>query len=436
MQVSVEKTSELSRRMTVSVPEEIVQEKMAARLKSLAREVKIDGFRPGKAPQHVINKLYGERVRDEITGDIIQSTYFEALQNQDLNPAGHPHIDTLDVTDGFKYTAVFEVYPEISLETVNQLEVVRTTAVVDEKNIDAMIEKLKDQKKSWKEVTDRPSQKNDRITISFSGKSEEENFTNGNVDNHIVEIGAGQMIPGFEDNLIGLSIGEHRTFTVTFPEDYGNSKLASKVAEFEVSATKIEEPVFPEIDEDFIKSYGIEEGSQESFRADVQNNMERELSQVIRNKFKNAVMDAVYEKIQFEIPNTLVDQEVENMMKPYIENAKKQKINLDDLQLPRDAFEDRAKRRIALGLILSEVIQKNNITLDNDKVRSTIEDLAKSYERPEDVIKWYYDDKSRLTDIQQMVLEDQAVDWLASQATVTEEQSSFDAIMEQKNAYA
>ena len=308
MQVSVEKTSELSRRMTVSVPEEVVQEKMAARLKSLAREVKIDGFRPGKAPQHVINKLYGERVRDEITGDIIQSTYFEALQNNDLNPAGHPHIDALDVTDGFKYTAVFEVYPEISLETVNQLEVVRTIAVVDEENIDAMIEKLKDQKKSWQEVAERPSQKNDRITISFSGKSEEENFTNGHVDNHIVEIGAGQMIPGFEDNLIGLNLGEHKTFTVTFPEDYGNSKLAGKEAEFEVSATKIEEPVFPEIDEAFIKSYGIEEGSQESFRADVKNNMERELSQVIRNKFKNTVMDAVYEKIQFEIPNTLVDQ--------------------------------------------------------------------------------------------------------------------------------
>lgn len=431
MQVSVEKTSELSRKMTVSVPEEVVQEKIAARLKSLAREVKVDGFRPGKAPQHVIKKMYGDRVRGEIAGDLIQSTYYEALQNQDLKPAGHPLIDMVDEVEGFKYTAVFEVYPEISLDNVNQLKVARPVASVEEADVDGMIEKLRTQKKTWATV-ERPAQQHDRITISFSGKADDENFTNGRVENYPVEIGANQMIPGFEDSLVGLEPGTTKTFEATFPEQYGNPKLAGKVAEFEVEAIKIEEPVLPEIDAEFIKGYGIEEGTVEAFREDVKNNMERELANALRGKFKNAVMDALYEVIPVTVPSTLIDEEVENLMKPYIETAKRQKMKVEDLHLPRDAFEDRAKRRVALGLLLGEVIQKNNITLDADKVRAAVEDMAKSYERPEDVVNWYYADKSRLNDVQQMVLEDQTVDWLVSQATVTDEPTTFSAIMEQQ----
>lgn len=431
MQVSVEKTSELSRKMTVSVPEEVVQEKIAARLKSLAREVKVDGFRPGKAPQHVIKKMYGDRVRGEIAGDLIQSTYYEALQNQDLKPAGHPLIDMVDEVEGFKYTAVFEVYPEISLDNVNQLKVARPVASVEEADVDGMIEKLRTQKKTWATV-ERPAQQHDRITISFSGKADDENFTNGRVENYPVEIGANQMIPGFEDSLVGLEPGATKTFEATFPEQYGNPKLAGKVAEFEVEAIKIEEPVLPEIDAEFIKGYGIEEGTVEAFREDVKNNMERELANALRGKFKNAVMDALYEVIPVTVPSTLIDEEVENLMKPYIETAKRQKMKVEDLHLPRDAFEDRAKRRVALGLLLGEVIQKNNITLDADKVRAAVEDMAKSYERPEDVVNWYYADKSRLNDVQQMVLEDQTVDWLVSQATVTDEPTTFSAIMEQQ----
>ena len=219
MQVSVEKTSELSRKMTVSVPEEVVQEKMAARLKSLAREVKIDGFRPGKVPQHVVKKMYGDRVRGEIAGDLIQSTYFEALQDQDLRPAGYPHIHPSDEAEGFKYTAEFEVYPEISLEGVEQIEVSRPVATVQDADVDDMIEKLRAQKKTWT-IVERESQEHDRVTISFSGASEGENFTDGKVENYQVEIGAKQMIPGFEENLIGLKAGDNKTFEVSFPEEY------------------------------------------------------------------------------------------------------------------------------------------------------------------------------------------------------------------------
>ncbi|MGZ8950254.1 MAG: trigger factor [Methylobacter sp.] len=427
MQVSVEKTSELSRKMTVCVPEEVVQEKMAARLKSLAREVKIDGFRPGKVPQHVIKKMYGERVRGEIAGDLIQSTYYEALQAQDLKPAGYPHIQPEDEAEGFKYIAEFEVYPEISLEGVEQIKVSRPVATVQEVDIDGMIEKLRAQKKTWS-VVDRASQEHDRVTISFSGVSEGENFTDGKVENYPVEIGAKQMIPGFEENLIGLTVGANKTFEVTFPEEYGNEKLTGKVAEFEVEVTSVEEPTLPEIDDAFIKAYGIE-GSVEAFREDIKNNLESELEQALRGKLKNAVMDALYEKIQILVPNALVDQEVESMMKPYIENAKRQKMKPEDVKLPRDLFEQRAKRRVALGLILGEIIDKNNIKLDDNKVRSTIEDMAKSYERPSDVIEWYYSDQSRLNDVRQMVLENQTIDWLVAQAKVSDEVISFSDAM-------
>lgn len=429
MQVSVEKTSELSRKMTVSVPEEVVQEKMAARLKSLAREVKIDGFRPGKVPPHVVKKLYGERVRSEIAGDLIQSTYYQALQDQDLKPAGYPHIHPSDEAEGFKYTAIFEVYPDISLQDVNQLEVQRPLASVNDSDVDAMIEKLRSQHKKWNEV-ERAAQEHDRITITFSGSAEGENFTDGKVENYSVEIGSNQMISGFEDNLIGLAPGSNKIFTVSFPENYGNAKLAGKAAEFDVDVVKVEEPTLPDIDEAFIKAYGIEDGTLDAFRNDVRNTMERELEQALRGKLKNAVMDALYQTIQVTIPNSLVDEEVENLMKPYKENAKKKKIKLEDLQLPRDIFEEQAKRRVALGLILGEVIQQNSIKLDDSKVRSVIEDMSKSYERPQDVIDWYYADEKRLNDVQQMVLEDQAVDWLLAQAKVTDQSMNFSDVMD------
>jgi trigger factor len=297
MQVSVEKTSELSRTMTVCIPEAVVQKKMAERLKSLAREIKIDGFRPGKVPQEVVKKMYGERVRGEIAGDLIKDTYYDALEGQDLKPAGHPHIQPVDESEGFKYTAIFEVYPEISLKGLDELEIVRPLATVSDSDVDDMIEKLRVQKQTWS-VVDRPVQNNDNVTISFSGTSEGENFTDGKVDDFQVVCGQKKMISGFEDNLLGLSAGANKTFTLNFPEDYGNEKLAGKAAEFEVEVVKVEEPVLAEVDEAFIKAYGIEEGSVESFRADVKNNMERELEQALRSKLKGSVMDALYEKIQ------------------------------------------------------------------------------------------------------------------------------------------
>ncbi|OQW71556.1 MAG: trigger factor [Proteobacteria bacterium ST_bin11] len=431
MQVSVEKTSELSRKMTVSIPDTVVQEKMETRFKKLAREVKVDGFRPGKVPASMVKKLYGDRVRNEVTGDLIQSTYFEALQQQDLNPAGQPHIHPTEKTEGFEYVAEFEVYPEIVLDGVSELKVNRPFATVEEADVDNMIEKLRQQKKTWNAV-ERASQEADRVTIHFSGVADGENFTDGKVENYQVEIGGKQMIPGFEEELKGLVAGATKTFSVTFPEQYNSEKLAGKLAEFEVELVSVEEPVLPVVDAEFIKAYGVEDGDAASFRNDVRANMERELNQGLKNKLKNAVMDALYENIVIAMPNALIDQEIQALMKPYAERAKNMRLKLEDLNLPRDAFEGQAKRRVALGLILGEIIQKNEIKVDADKVRTVIDDMAKSYERPEDVVNWYYADKARLNDVQQMVLEDQAVAWIVSQAKITDVTVGFDDVMEKQ----
>lgn len=428
MQVSVEKTSELTRKMTVTVPETIIQEKMAERLKTLSRQVKMDGFRPGKVPQHVVQKMYGDRVRGEVTGDIIQSTYYDAIRERDLKPAGQPHIHPLEQGEGFQYTAEFEIYPEISLAGIEELEIVRPVANIGADDVDEMIEKLRDQKKTWQEV-ERAAQDKDRITISFSGVSEGENFTDGKVNDFPVVIGGKQMIPGFEENLIGLKKGATKKFSVTFPEQYNNAKLAGKAAEFEVEAFKIEEPVLPDVNEEFIKSYGSNEGTMAAFRADVTANMERELEQSLHNALKNNVLDALYEKVKFTIPNALIDAEIESLMQPYLESAKRQKVKREAMDLPKDIFKEQAQKRVALGLILGEIIHANGITVDEAKVRETVENMAKSYEQPEDFVKWYYGDKSRLNNVQQMVLEDQTVEWLVSKAKISDKTISFNDIM-------
>lgn len=429
MQVSVEKTSELSRKMVVSVPESVVQEKIEARLKSLAKKVKIDGFRPGKVPQQVIKKMYGEQVRGEVAGDLIETTYVDAVVKEQLRPAGMPVIHSPSHDDGFQYTAEFEVYPEIALDGVNGMAVKRPVANVTESDIDAMIEKLRQRNKTWQTV-ERAAQAGDRVTIAFSGSVDGENFTGDRIADYPVEIGAGQMIPGFEDNLIGLSAGEQKTFNATFPENYGKETLAGKTAEFSVEASKVEVPVVPEVDADFIKKHGIEDGDSAAFRDDIRNTMERQLAQALAARLKNSTMDALYDAVPVTVPNALVDSEIESLMKPYKENAKKRNVKFEDLNLPRDMFEEQAKRRVALGLILAEVIEQGEIKLDNERVRGAVEEMAQNYEHPQHVIDWYYADEKRLDDVKNMVLEDQAVDWLVARANVQDENLSFYDLMD------
>jgi len=432
MEVSVEKTSELSRKMTIIVAEDVIQSKIASRLQSVASTAKVDGFRPGKVPKSVIKKMYGTRVREEVTGDLIQINYFAALKEQDLQPAGMPHIDVnKNGTDqGLEFTATFEVYPEISLDAISGIEVTQAISSVGDSDIEVMIDKLRSQRAIFEE-SDQAAKDTDQVTISFAGVCNGENFTEGTIDDFGVIIGSNRMIAGFEAELIGLETGAKKSFDITFPDDYANADLSGQVASFDIEVTKVENSVLPEIDEDFIKTYGVESGNADDFRADVVQNMQRELNQALETKFKSVVMNALFDTIEVALPTALIDQEVESLMKPYKENLDRQNIEMGDADLPaKEAFEERAGRRVALGLILSEISQKNEITANADKVRNVINEMAESYEDPEEVINWYYSDNKRLEEVEQKVLEDSTVAWVVERIKVTEETVAFSDVLE------
>jgi trigger factor len=431
MQVSVETTSELSRKMTVQVPEEEVQEKIASRLKSLANRIKIDGFRPGKVPQSLLKKRYGPQVREEVLSDLIQSSFYQAVREEKLRPAGAPEITARQVEEGsgLEYEANFEVMPEFVLMPLETLEVKRFVSEVTEADVDAMIERLRAQRKIWQDV-DRAAATGDRVTISFEGKIGEESFTDGKVENVAVVIGSNQMIPGFEDKLAGATAGSKLEFELSFPADYPNQKLAGNAAQFAVDVLKAEESHLPEVNEEFAKSYGIEEGGVEAFRSDIRANMEREMKRALQTRTKTSVMDALFAKNTIALPNALVQDELNELLAPYRQAAQKRKQEFDEGKL-KEQLEPLARRRVALALILGKIIETNNLTVDQRRVRSMVEELAASYESPEDVVRWYYAEPKRLREVENVVMEDQVVDLVLDKAKVSEEKLAFQELMQQ-----
>lgn len=429
MQISVESTSELSRKMTVRVPEDKIQEKMEARFSTLARQVKLDGFRPGKVPQRLVKKMFAGQVRSEVIGDLIQASFFDALRETALRPAGAPHIAQQQTEEGhgLEYTASFEVYPEIRPNSIEQLEVRRPISEVTDADLDVMVQFLREQRKSWS-IVDRKAQEGDRVTISFKGSAEGERLPDGEVEEFPLVIGSKIMIPGFEERLIGAEAGGHLNFALDFPAEYRTAELAGKSAEFDVDILKVEAPDLPEVDAEFAKAFGIENGDVEAFRADVRKNMERELRQAVHGRLKNAVMDALYENNPIPVPLSLVDQEIDRMMEPYVQRAKKQKLDVKEA-VRRESFVEEAGRRVALGLILAEIIKENKIKVNADRVRATINHIAGSYERPQEVIDWYYSNSEELANVEQMVLEDQVVEWVVERAKLTDEPVSFNDLM-------
>ena len=436
MQISVEKVSDLSRKMTVRVPEEIIQEKMETRLKTLAKDAKLDGFRPGKVPFHVVKKMFGERVRGEVISALIESSYYEALQSESLEPAGPPHIvpsENQEQDNGFEYIADFEILPKVNLEGIDNIEVQRPVCSVQAENVEKTIGTLQQNKKEWNGV-ERSSQMTDRLTFHFSGVCDDKNFTDGKVEDYQLELGTNQMIPGFEDELLGLETGQQKVFDIVFPEEYGNADLAGKTATFDVEIVLVEEVSLPVVNEDFIKSFGSTAHDVDSFKSEVKSNLEIELGQAIKRRVKTQVMDSLFDKFSINLPDVLIDQEIELLKQPYKENAKRQNQVVDDNDLPREMFEDQAKRRVTLGLVLAEIIRENAIQVDAARVRQEIEVMANTYEKPDDVINWYYGDKKRLDDVEKMILEEQVIDWVIDQNTVVEADVAFDELMAPQNS--
>ncbi len=434
MQVSVETTSGLNRKITIQVPEEKIQEKIASRLKALSRQVKIDGFRPGKVPQGVIKKRYGQQVREEVLSELIQSSFYDAVRDEQLRPAGAPEIKAHKIEEGqgLEYEANFEVMPEFVPMPLETLEVKRFVSEVTEVDVDAMVERLREQRKTWREV-ERPAAEGDRVLISFEGWLGEESFTNGRVESFPVVLGSKQMIPGFEEKLIGTEAGAKLDFELEFPADYPGEKMAGKTGHFSIDVLKIEESVLPELDAEFIKSFGVEDGSLTAFRDDIRGNMEREMRRALQARTKRSVMDALFSANAITLPNVLIKDELESLLAPYRESAQKRQQSLDEPKL-REQLGPLAQRRVALALILGKLIEAHNVSVNPARVRAAVEDLALSYEDSEAVVRWYYGEKGRLQEVENLVMEDQIVDLVLEKARVTEEHIGFHELVQAANS--
>ena len=429
MQVSVESSEGLERRMTVELPAEKVNQAVEKRLKEIARTVRLDGFRPGKVPLSVVRKRFSNDAKQEVFGDLVQSSYFEALMQEKLNPAGEPAIEPVDkgADEGMAYVAVFEVMPEVVLNPLSDVTVKRPVVEVTDADLNEMVEKLRKQRITWNEV-ERTAQEGDQITINFKGYIDGEAFEGGSADAIPLELGSKGMIEGFEEGLIGAKAGETRTLELTFPENYHAEKLAGKPATFEVEVIKVSEAVLPEVDEDFIKAFGISEEGVDGFYKEIRANMTRELEDKVRGLLKEQAMDALLQVNDLEVPKALVKREAQVLLQQTKANLA-QGGQGNNINLPVELFEDQAKKRVTLGLIIAEVLSSNNIELDEARVRQKIEQFAQSYEDPQQVIDYYYSNKEQLSGIQNLVLEDQVVDWVLDQVKVEDAVKGFDEVM-------
>jgi trigger factor len=429
MQVSVEQKEGLERHMTVELPAEQVNEEVEKRFKTIAKSAKVDGFRPGKVPLSVIRKRYAEQVLHEVHGELIRSTYFEALGQEKLQPAGDPYIEPVEKEpgEGFGYKAIFEVMPEIELGDMGKVSVERPVSDVTDEDVDSMIEKLRKQRVTWSDV-ERKSKLEDQITINFKGSIDGELFEGGSADDVPLVLGSNSMIPGFENGLVGVATGENKTLNVTFPEEYQAENLAGKDAVFEVEVTKVSEPVLPEIDEEFIKTFGLENGTVETLQSEIRGNMERELEDKLGALIKEKAMDALLEaNSDVAVPKAMIHKEAQTLKDQTMQNMQ-QYGQKSDVDLPLDLFEEQAKRRVTLGLLVAEVIKSNEITLDDGRVTDKIEKFAKTYEKPQEVIDYYNSNAEQMALVQNIVLEEQVVDWVMEQAKVEDVKSSFEEI--------
>ena len=424
MQVSVETTSSIERRMTVGVPAERIETEVNKRLQQTARRAKIPGFRPGKVPMNIIRQRYEDSARQEVLGDLIQSSFYEAVVQEKLNPAGAPSVEPKAFEKGqaLEYVATFEVFPEFEVTGLESIAVERLQAEVSDADVDNMLDILRKQNTRF-EVVERAAENGDQLNIDFVGTVDGEVFAGGSAKGAPLVLGSGRMIPGFEEGLVGAKAGEERVLSVTFPEDYQNLDLAGKAAEFAVTVNSVAAPQLPELNDDFFALFGVKEGGLEGFRAEVRKNMERELRQAIKSKVKSQVMDGLLAANSVEVPKALVGNEVNRLR---VQAVQQFGGSIDPQQLPAELFEEQAKRRVQLGLLAAEVVKQFEIKADEERVRALIEEMAAAYQEPEQVVAWYYKNAQQLDEVRSVVLEEQVVDTVLQKANVTDKQVSYE----------
>ncbi|MWV12455.1 trigger factor [Pseudomonas sp. R-28-1W-6] len=424
MQVSVESTSALERRMTIGVPAERVETEVTKRLQQTARRAKVAGFRPGKVPMSVIRQRYEDSARQEALGDLIQATFYEAIVEQKLNPAGAPAVEPKSFEKGkdLEYVAIFEVIPEIQVAGLEGIAIERLQAEVGEADVDNMLEILRKQNTRF-EAAERAAENGDQLNIDFVGKVDGEVFVGGSAKGTQLVLGSGRMIPGFEEALVGVKAGEERVITPTFPADYQNLELAGKTAEFSVTVNSVSAPQLPELNDEFFAQFGVKEGGIDGFRAEVRKNMERELRQAIKSKVKNQVMEGLLAANPVEVPKALIGNEVNRLR---VQAVQQFGGNIKPDQLPAELFEEQAKRRVVLGLLVAEVVKQFELKPDDARVREVIEEMASAYQEPEQVLAWYYKNDQQLNEVRSVVLEEQVVDTVLQKAKVTDKAVSYE----------
>ncbi len=432
MAVSVESLSGLKRKMTISVPAEDFTREFDSRIKKLANKAKIDGFRPGKVPMNVVKQRYSFTVTQEVAQELIQTSLYQALQEHELTPVASPDIQPEQIAPGqpFPYHATFEVFPTFEVNELDGDKVTLVSSEVQEHDLDKMIDSLREKNKVWQDVT-RASKSGDKLVIDFEGFVDDVAFAGGKAENFEIILGAGSMIPGFEDGLIGLKAGKTKELNVTFPAEYGHADLAGKPARFQVTVKKVMQGALPDVDDEFAKLFNIKEGGVAALRADIKENMTRELTRRVSSLNRETIFDKLLEKNTFDIPEALVDQEIEHLKHEMYHQVFGHEHSDDEKipDFPRAMFEAKAIRRVHLGLLFSEYVKKHHIEVDASRVDAMIELFASAYERPEEVRAWYRSNKERLAEIEALVMEELVADQIVLTATVVPKSQSYDEIM-------
>lgn len=426
MQVSVESTTAIERRMTVGIPSDKVDAAVDKRLQETARKAKINGFRPGKIPMSVVRKRFGDGVRQEVVGELMRDAYLEALESEKLQPAGYPRFEpkSTDAGSDIEFVAVFEVYPEFTIGSLDGLKITREQTDVQDSDIDQMIENLREQSAKWVEE-DKAAEEGDNITVDYRGTIDGEAFEGGTAENATIRIGAKRMIPGFEEGLVGLKAGDEKILQVTFPEDYQAENLKGKAADFAVTVRAVAARQLPEVNEEFFANYGVEGKDLEGFRDELRKNMTREAKNAIDNKIKQQVVDQLVEQVAVEVPQALIDNEVNRMRQEAVQRFGGGQ-NLDPSALPAELFTEQAKKRVQTGLIFAQLIKEKELAATDEQIRAKIEELASSYQDPEQFVEYFMNNAEQRGQIESAVLEEQVIDLALQSAQVEEVVVSYE----------
>ncbi|ASU22555.1 trigger factor [Vibrio qinghaiensis] len=433
MQVTVETLEGLERRLNITVPAANIEDAVTKELRNIAKNRRFDGFRKGKVPLKMVAQMYGKAVRQDVMGEVMQRHFIEAIVKEKINPAGAPTFAPVSIEEGqdLVFNATFEVYPEVELKGLTNITVEKPAVEVKEEDVAEMLETLRKQQATWKDV-DAAAEAGSRATIDFVGSIDGVEFEGGKADNFPLEMGAGRMIPGFEDGIVGKTKGMEFEIDVNFPEDYHAENLKGKAAKFAIKINKVEVRELPELNDEFVAKFGVAEGGVEALKAEVRKNMERELKQAVKNRIKEQAIEGLVKENDINVPSALIDQEIDVLRQ---QAAQRFGGNPEAAaQLPRELFEEQAKRRVVVGLLLGEVIKSEELKADEDKVKALIEEMATAYEDPAEVMAYYAQNQQMMNNMRNLALEEQAIDAIIAKAQVSEKAVSFNELMNQQPA--